>query len=469
MNIVATLKRKSVSKGIVADNSELTKIDPQGFGIITNPYYYNYTLTFFSIIHNNIFYILTIYLFFRKLIIALRSGINTQIDYISMHGHRQHHHFAEDSIGYGEIQFVVDPKSQTVFWLDSDEDKIEFTDYDGSIRHLFRTFLHNPVSMALLNEDVIWTSLGTRDIYWTHRSNLASVKKFTIEKLPYMSVPDVIPIVASSPQLILDHPCLHDNGGCSHVCIAAGKKSVYCLCPAGLVYKDHQNKTCIELLDCEFRCNSGECTTMSRRCNGHKDCVDGSDEADCSKQKGVTCKLNEFTCHNEQQCIKQDLRCDKHPDCEDKSDEENCEHYGKEYLTLEIFQANQCLSNYQTTQRNVIECSSYAIMDDVLIHCPYAMELMIAVIIRTRHRFVKVEIIVVQICSDARQDNAFPNNGNVMVIWTVNQVQMNTINVVSIRIFRVSFRKFYLFISNNYLRCWKPEARSFMYEKYCEY
>ena len=40
------------------------------------------------------------------------------------------------------------------------------------------------------------------------------------------------------------------------------------------------------LTDCtssQFRCDSGQCTTVRSMCNGSSYCVDGSDQANCSK------------------------------------------------------------------------------------------------------------------------------------------------------------------------------------------
>ncbi len=40
-----------------------------------------------------------------------------------------------------------------------------------------------------------------------------------------------------------DHPCMGDNGGCSHICIAMGDGQSRCSCPLDLVLQDDES-TC---------------------------------------------------------------------------------------------------------------------------------------------------------------------------------------------------------------------------------
>ncbi|XP_032597334.1 putative vitellogenin receptor isoform X2 [Drosophila grimshawi] len=289
--------------------------------------------------------------------VALKARRHTHIDRLALSGAGSQTHVFEDDLGDDDIRFVVDHETQTLYWSDSDTNRISFSNYRQTHAQLFRGKFRRPYALALVNQDVFWSELGSAAIYWTHKSNMGANKRIEIETNPHLSPDAVVPAAAafsihstlpvriplagtvrvSSATSPSSHPCQHANGGCSHVCVSAGQFGSACLCPAGYVYRDANNRSCTEALDCEFRCrSSGECLTMAHRCNGHQDCADSSDESDCGdphkSNTKVKCGMAEFTCHDGQQCLEKSKRCDGHKDCQDYSDELHCSHFDKTKL-----------------------------------------------------------------------------------------------------------------------------------------
>lgn len=85
------------------------------------------------------------------------------------------------------------------------------------------------------------------------------------------------------------------------------------------IYYTVDSKSQENCKDGDMRCTNGECVPPNSRCNGVKDCADGSDEYHCSSmcRSGRSC-ITTFHCYESSQL------CDGVADCSDSSDEVDC-------------------------------------------------------------------------------------------------------------------------------------------------
>ncbi|CAG0913244.1 unnamed protein product [Notodromas monacha] len=68
----------------------------------------------------------------------------------------------------------------------------------------------------------------------------------------------------------------------------------------------------------ELMCGDGKCYPIMWKCDGDSDCVDGSDESNCTNHK---CQTWQFSCREEVKCIYTSWVCDNEKDCLNGSDE----------------------------------------------------------------------------------------------------------------------------------------------------
>nr|DBA25392.1 TPA: hypothetical protein GDO54_012926 [Pyxicephalus adspersus] len=88
----------------------------------------------------------------------------------------------------------------------------------------------------------------------------------------------------------------------------------------------------------QFACSSFGCVDAAEVCDGREDCADGSDEQLCGSSSAIVistpawilptttpkmCSHKQFTCQSGE-CLSLERHCDLHRDCADGSDEDNC-------------------------------------------------------------------------------------------------------------------------------------------------
>lgn len=178
------------------------------------------------------------------------------------------------------------------------------------MHHTFLYDVDSPISLAIVGEDMFWSTSKSLKLNWTPKHSFIGTKSMHIEHPITSPNPMSMELLAIGATSVSKHPCAQfENGGCSHICVAMGKTSHACLCTPGTVFHDAQNTTCVPSEDCFFRCGSGECITEAERCDGAKHCQDSSDENNCKENKKfATCAPNEFICLDGTMCIDHKLR-----------------------------------------------------------------------------------------------------------------------------------------------------------------
>ena len=80
-------------------------------------------------------------------------------------------HFNELSRPNG---ITIDYLSQRIYWSDSDLDKLEFSDFDGSNRRVLEnvgTGLLHPFAVTVADDLLFWSDLTTNQILATHKEH----------------------------------------------------------------------------------------------------------------------------------------------------------------------------------------------------------------------------------------------------------------------------------------------------------
>lgn len=188
------------------------------------------------------------------MLIVLQSSDHTHIDKQALDGRGEHIHIVEDRLSSGSFSFAVDEKLEGVFFSDTKGNKIEYLDFDGELRHLFRANLKSPVNMAVVDDTIYWTGQNSKSLYITNTHNTGKTKKLKID-LPknLEKIFSGFELTAITPIKIIPHPCKENNGGCSHICVSNGPTTRSCFCPTGMTFDSSKNTSCVMASKCEFK------------------------------------------------------------------------------------------------------------------------------------------------------------------------------------------------------------------------
>uniref|UniRef100_A0A3P8ZIX3 EGF-like domain-containing protein n=1 Tax=Esox lucius TaxID=8010 RepID=A0A3P8ZIX3_ESOLU len=221
---------------------------------------------------------------------------------------------------------AIDYKNNRLYWVDALLDQIGHVDINGYDRQMFSYIgqITQPFSLTIQAEYLFVSDTRTRSVFRMQKRDGGEI--IPIRK----GISGILNVKAYTADLhgMYNSQCnMVPNGHCSHFCFPAPSSSRVCGCPYGMKLQPNQ-RDCVKddsvppvdtnCGEYSFLCDVDRCHPNSFWCDGIKDCLDQTDEANC-----MTCSPHAFTCDNKH-CIMPGWRCDGHDDCGDYSDEVNC-------------------------------------------------------------------------------------------------------------------------------------------------
>lgn len=138
---------------------------------------------------------------------------------------------------------TLDYDARRLFWADAKLNRIESSDLLGKGRIILVDDSPHPFGLAVLGNYIYWTDWQTRSVSRASSSDGSNEEQLQNDIQGLMDI-----TVAAKNRQAGSNPCTHNNGGCTHLCLARpsdpnsvtrGTPVAVCECP------DQKDSSCV--------------------------------------------------------------------------------------------------------------------------------------------------------------------------------------------------------------------------------